>query len=108
MNKSWHPSKNIGNKSLKKELSPFIPHPPSALKMQPDIFPRINNVFENNFVQNFSERSDIKSDSINLALSTLNMTHNEYNLTSYENLKIMKKMGNGYNYAINNLLHYKN
>lgn len=62
------------------------------------------------YVPNFSEKIDIESDSVNLALSTLNMTKAEYNGMSINDLKNLKRsnfINSNASYSINILIYYK-
>lgn len=58
----------------------------------------------------FSEKFDIKNNSISLALYTLDMTMCEYNAHDIQSLKSIRKFdcNNGHLFALNILIYYKN
>lgn len=66
------------------------------------------NLFEGpDFTPDFSEKIDIRSDSINLALHTIGMGMSEYNSLNIQDLKLKKNISHSDTWAINILIHYK-
>ena len=104
-----NPSINKNNRP-NELFEPHIPNLTPRFESKQDIKLSPNDtIFNANLSQDLPEHIDIKAESIKLALSILNITKSEYNVTNLNQLKKLKSIHNNNTYinALNILIYYK-
>lgn len=96
--------KQYNNKS--EYLEPFFVNTDTKPKKH---FQMYDDQFKPDWIPDFSEKIDIVSDSINLALNTLNMSRAEYNSLTNQELKARRGINSMESslWALNILIYYK-
>lgn len=98
------------NPNVKQIILPKFPSFPNVPNFNPGFAnPGLANPKFSDFNPDFSEKINVESDSINLALSVLEMSKNEYNSMNIDELKTMRRIDASCTqiYALNILIHYK-